>query len=555
MKQQLKLTSLAVGLLSAFMSPALLAEDGQSTSPQAQKTMLALAAKTEALEKQLAELQQQIAQMKKEQQGQNKQVSQTNTPNTNTAPKSVSGTSASTETVVPQQYTGASPGAFSGHLESPVSIHSIPRGEDETGLRSRYYPTALKSDGKILTYLAGVPVVTSPYLGQRPAFDGSDLIVNISKINEDIRLMEQRNLIEQTYVDEGYPMPDTPILMLSGTIQPLFTYQKPYEGSAGGNFTLDTAKIDTTAIINPWVEGLMSFAYSSEPPALGGDVSSNSNVSVDKAFVNIGNLDESPYYMTAGQVYVPFGQYSSNMVSAPLTSVLGQTQVRAAMFGFAPVEDSGFFGTVFGYNSDTVLDNSGAGGANLVYQYGNEHLNGNFGASYITNIADSNGMQDTGAGYGQFAGFGFSSNTEMVSQVPGYDLHGLFNVGPYSFLGEYVSAVEAFDESALSYNGLGAKPQAFTAEGARTFRLFHKPASLALGYGWTDQSVALLQPKQRISTTLNISWWRDTVESLEYRHDIDYASSEYGSGIGATENTVGTGSSADTISALLAVYF
>ena len=48
------------------------------------------------------------------------------------------------------------------------------------------------ADGRVVTFIAGTPVVTSPYLGARPAYDGSDYIVNISSINRDVRLMEQR---------------------------------------------------------------------------------------------------------------------------------------------------------------------------------------------------------------------------------------------------------------------------------------------------------------------------------------------------------------------------
>lgn len=555
MKQQVKLTSLAVGFLSCLASPLSFAttssESQQQSSVQEQQAMLALAAKTDALEKELAELKQQIAQLKKTQPQTN--TANTSSPSTDQNPRP---TIATASTGQSQQFTAASPEASLPYPESTLSIHTLPTEENgNEGPQSRYYPTALTANGKILTYLAGVPVVTSPFLGARPAFDGSDLIINISKINQDIRLMEQRDMIEQQFIEEGYPVPNTPILMLSGTLQPLFTYQKPYEGSASGNFTLDAVELDTTAIVNPWVEGLASFVYSSAPPAQGGDVTSNSSVSVDKAFVNIGNLSKTPLYMTAGQVYVPFGQYSSNMVSAPLPMIIGRTQVRSAMFGYAPTEDTGFFGTLFTYNSDTTAGNSAAGGGNLVFQFGNEDINGNLGGSLTTNIADSDGMQNTGAGDGEFAGFGANSDNENVSQVGGYDIHGVFNIGPYSFLGEYVSSISPFDVSALSYNGSGAQPMGLNAEAARTFKFFHKPATIAVGYGWTDQALALLIPKQRISATLNVSWWRDTVESLEFRHDIDYSSSDYASGIGATTNTVGTGSSSNTVSALLAVYF
>ncbi len=558
MRQQLKLTSLAVGFLSVLASPTLLAQGNmndasvpatQSATDKNQQAMLALAAKTEELQKQLVALQQQIAQMK---QAQNNQVKATKAIEKRVVQQPQKPMSSGEQT----QFTAASPEASLPYPESPLSVHRIDRGDDEKeGSRSRYYPTALTADGKVLTYLAGVPVVTSPYLGQRPAFDGSDLIINISRINQDIRLMEQRQVIEQQFVDQGYAVPDTPILMLSGTLQPLFTYQKPYSGSAAGNMTMDSAELDTTALINPWVEGLMSLVYTSEPPAEGGDITSNSSVSVDKAFINVGNLDKTPFYMTAGQVYVPFGQFASNMVSGPMITALAKTQVRSAMFGFAPESDNSFFGTVYAYNSDTTLNNSGAGGANLVYQFGDDHINGNFGVSLTSNMGDASGLQDTGAGDGQFGGFGVNSDTELVAQVPAYDLHGVFNVGAYSFLGEFVSSMKQFDASALSYNGEGAQPMGLNFEAARTFKFLHKPATFAVGYGWTDESVALQLPQQRISATVNVSWWRDTIQSLEFRHDMDYASSNYGSGIGSSTDTFGTGSSADTVSALFSVFF
>ncbi len=578
MKQQLKLASLTVGVLSCLASPLVMAQDNSqsnSSSIDQQQAMLALAAKTEALEKELNALRQQIAQLKQTQQTQTRvtkastagnatvtaKPKATNIPAVpNAHPPASVGTSSDTSALLQaeqtQQFTAASPEASAPYPEEPLSIHALQRAEDEISPQSRYYPTALTANGKILTYIAGTPVVTSPYLGQRPAFDGSDLVIAMSKINQDLRLMEQRDMIEQQYVEEGYPMPNTPLVLLSGTVQPLFTFGNSFQENTGqGNMTLDTAELDTAAIVNPWVEGLASFVYSSAPPAQGGDVTSNSNVSVDKAFVNIGNLSKTPFYMTAGQVYVPFGQYSSYMVTGPFTSVLGKTQVRAAMFGYSPVEDNGFFGTVYAYNSDTTLNNSGAGGGNIVYEYGNEKTNGNIGLSLASNIADSNGMQNTGGSGGQFAGFGYDSTTEEVAQMPAYDIHGVFSTGPYSFIGEFVSATKSFDQAAMSFNDGGAQPMALQGEGVYTFKLFHKPAAFAVGYNWSAQSLALQIPQQRISATLNISWWRDTVEALEFRHDIDYSSSDYSSGIGATTTTNGTGKTADTVSALLAIYF
>jgi len=88
-----------------------------------------------------------------------------------------------------------------------------------------------------------------------------------------------------------------------------------------------------------------------------------------------------------------------------------------------------------------------------------------------------------------------------------------------------------------------------------TFKIKNKPASIGAGYGWSNQALALGMPKHRLAAVLNVSIWRDTVESLEFRHDIDYATMNQGSGINAAVPTRGTGRSSNTITAQLGIYF
>src|SRR5207253_2879745 len=71
---------------------------------------------------------------------------------------------------------------------SNITVHTPEEHPESIG----FHPTALVAEDRVLTYIAGTPVVTSPYLGARPAFDGSDYLVNISSINRDVRLMQQR---------------------------------------------------------------------------------------------------------------------------------------------------------------------------------------------------------------------------------------------------------------------------------------------------------------------------------------------------------------------------
>ncbi len=71
--------------------------------------------------------------------------------------------------------------------------------------------------------------------------------------------------------------------------------------------------------------------------------------------------------------------------------------------------------------------------------------------------------------------------------------------------------------------------------------------------------MALNLPARRVSGVFNISIWKDTVESLEYRHDMDYGRSQYANGASApgltNNNTYGTGGSGDSVLAQIGVYF
>ena len=92
-----------------------------------------------------------------------------------------------------------------------------------------------------------------------------------------------------------------------------------------------------------------------------------------------------------------------------------------------------------------------------------------------------------------------------------------------------------------------------------TFESFKRPSSVGASWQWSNQALALNMPRQRINAVYNISVWKDTVESLEYRHDIDYGQNCYANGAAPTgsinANTVGSGSTADTVMLQIGVYF
>lgn len=439
-----------------------------------------------------------------------------------------------------------------------VEVHALSEQPESKG----FYPTALVADGHVVTYIAGTPVVSAPYLGSRPAFDGSDYIVNISSINRDIRLMQQRRSLYQAYESIGYKAPVMPLIALSGKVEPSAYLNRPYLGNTTGDVSLGSNELDVAAAVNRDVEAYMSLAYGVRPFDQSGTRVDRSALFLNMGFVNIGDLEKTPFYFTAGQLFVPFGRYSSAMISSPLTMVLARTKSRPIILGYKSQQASGPYAAFYGFKSETTEGKSGVGGVNLGYSFApNKDWSGEVGASYIGTIADSSGMQYNEAGSGNtFAGFASPTNgSEAVSKVPGAGVHAYVNYDKYSLTAEWVAASHAFRPQDLSMNGQGAMPQALQLEAGLTFVNFSKPASFSVGYQWSKDALALLMPKQSVNAVYNISIWKDTVESIEYRHDIDYAQTQFANGaapIGVINTPIyGTGRASDTLLAQIGVYF
>lgn len=254
------------------------------------------------------------------------------------------------------------------------------------------------SDNETLAriYLGAVPVFTSPYIGKHSIYDGSDLIVSQSTVNLDARLLKQEEALVDELADQGLSAPQNPVVEVSGEVEPVAFVANTHPGNTQSDITLSDAELDVLAQANPWVFGYMSFAWQDD---LGFPFRvANANSTIDKAFVTIGNLSKCPFYSSIGQLYVPFGQYNSYMISSPLPELMARTKARAAVLGMYPQGDTGPFASTYVFKSDTSeSDKSAVGGANLGYNYSFNNISGDLAMGIISNIADSLGMQQNGA--------------------------------------------------------------------------------------------------------------------------------------------------------------
>jgi hypothetical protein len=431
---------------------------------------------------------------------------------------------------------------------STPTITNFEQGEDQTGGTAT---TNLPTSG--LTYLpvdVDVPgqsfVSSGPYIGIPLQFSGSNLIINSPTVNNDLALLKIRKNIHQRLQSLGViEDSDHAHVLLSGVVEGQALYQNIGGGSDSTGINLSNATLDTY-ILGPsqWLSGLMSFTYDSNSGPSEGSLDNNSTVLnsrvyLTQGFITIGNLTKTSVYGTFGQFYVPFGTYSTNMVTDPLTKSMARTKARAISVGYQPQIDDSFYGAAYIFPGDThagATSRVNNGGINLGYHFLASKVNGDIGGGVIANIADSIGMQfvsNSATTFNGFGGINGTGNERIAHRVPAYDIRGLISIGQHiDLLAEYITASTSFNSGDLTMNNQGAKPQALNAEAAYTFDAFARPSSIAVGYGMTKDALALQLPAQRYSMVFNTSIWRDTLQALEFRHENNYAASSVASGSG-----------------------
>lgn len=401
-------------------------------------------------------------------------------------------------------------------------------------------------------------VLVSPFLGLRSNFDASNLVINISDINTDLRLLRQHKELEEELLKFGAKLPEHPVIELSGALEGQGLLEYPYHGKANADVNLATAELDVAVNVNSWVIGFLTATY--DDSQLDPQRDTNSRFFLKRGFITVGNLRKSPFYGTIGQMFIPTGAFESHMISSPVTKLMARTRTRTLLAGFQQPGDQSWNGSAFVFNGDTTSKHNVQYGMDLEKGQGLWGYDSNFGVTYTSNLAESDGMQDTG-GNG-FEGFGTSSTAERIKHnVPALDFHASGRNGNIDYIWEILGAVRPFSREDLVYENKGAKPLALNVELAYHFNLLDEyESAVALGYGYTKDASALNLPKQSIVATVSSSFWPSTVESIEFKHNINYSKHDIGGGRSSDGELVfvpvnDLGGTSDTITAQIGVYF
>lgn len=408
-----------------------------------------------------------------------------------------------------------------------------------------------------------VTVTTAPFVKGENISVPADTLEQQSKINLPLTLLKQRDALIRYLTEINAPL-YRPVVELGGALEgQLYSADGFNTGNNPDGVNLSTAEIDMAAALGPWIGGFMALDYDNSPIS-SGNRSPKATVYLDRGFATVGNLNVFPVYFSIGEMYVPFGRYSGLQLTTPLTQSLARTRSPTALTGFSL--KNGLYGSFYGYSGAQTSGHNVVfkqAGTDLGYHY-------NFGdnpANYIdgsvdffTNIADSQGLQNTGGTGSQFLGFGVATNGNAIAhRVPALDAALKVGIGSWWGIAEFVSALRSFSSNDLAFGTTGstlsgATPKAAHLEVNYTMHVRNKPLTFGAVYGRTWQALAANLPKVSYTADVQTSIWPYTLETLEYRHDDDYTTSKSASGSGSNA-LAGTGKSRNTYTFQLGIYF
>lgn len=341
---------------------------------------------------------------------------------------------------------------------------------------------------------------------------------------------------------------------ITGLVEVEVGHVRPHEGDSGMDVVLATVELGVVARITDWLSGEALFLFE--------EGEDEDTTDIDAGTLTIAPPDGS-WFIAGGRMYLPFGVYATTMISDPLTLELGETRETALMFG---IKGGNLYGAAFLYEGDGRRDDDHFGVA-IGYAMEGDGMEFGIDLAHVNDFGDTDAVQDAVAGNLAAAGAA-ASGAAYGDRVSGFAASARLRYGDVALMVEHLGATERFRSAALAFGGSvvngayvnrGAKPSSWMVEAACDFMLGSRPATIAVGYQATDDSVGLEFPESRFLIGGSVELMDSVALGIEWAHDKDYDAHE-GSDCAVVDGEAecafaGTGGNADTITVQLAAEF
>ena len=284
-------------------------------------------------------------------------------------------------------------------------------------------------------------------------------------------------------------------ITISGVLEFEASYEDSDSASSSSDLVVATAELGIDAAVTDQISALVTLLYEEDGDGVEVDIASASY-----------NPDGNNFSFVLGQDYLPFGAYGTALVNDPLALDIGEARETTFIVNY---ENDAVNGAFYIFNGDQDED-----GKDTLVNYGARLAVSNdtfsMGLDYLSNLADSDGLQEKDFGYAAGAGV-----------VDGVSVYGSINIGAMTVLAEHLSALDDF-----GVDGNGSEPSASQFEvavGAGNF-------TYAISYQQTDESVFIGLPEERLSVGFSTEIFGGISLGAQLQQDEDYSVANGGSG-------------------------
>ena len=289
----------------------------------------------------------------------------------------------------------------------------------------------------------------------------------------------------------------------SGVIEVEASYTDADSAESTSDLIIATAALGVDALLTENLSATLALLYEED----------DTDLEVDIATLSYSHND-SGLSLTVGQDYLPFGGYSTVLINDPLTLELGEIRESALVANY---QRGQFFSAFYLFNGDQDED-----GRDQLTNFGARvaFVDKNFsvGADYLSNLADSDSLQDND--------YGYSAGADVVD---GASIYGEFTMDSVQLMLEHLRALDE-----LAVDGNNSEPQATHIEIAFAVDNF----TYGIAYQETDEAVFLGLPEERISIGFSTEILSGLDLALELVRDDDYSVADGGTGDSANQLVV-----------------
>ncbi len=336
-----------------------------------------------------------------------------------------------------------------------------------------------------------------------------------------------------------------------------------YQGENTQRVSLNDVYLNLFGNVNDWTKAFASISYNNASPVYNTFSATTTNFSykagqysnvyptntltLEQGYAQISNFDQSPLFLKLGKFYQDFGRYTIHPITRSLTQVLSESLQTAAQVGF--VTKMGFHGDIAAFDTPLSERRSAAFGttyghrttdyaAALGFDQMSDQLGWGVNVGYLYNMT---GVNDVNQAISQFQSLNlFTTGGSYYNNVSAGTLDAYVTSGPFSLIGDYVTALSSFSPNDLGKRTLsiasvsastsGAKPWAGNLQAGYGFNGWGKNQNVYLGYQASGDAVSIFLPKNRWVAGYNVDMWKNTNLGLELDHDTDYGTSVGGTG-------------------------